>query len=83
MGRPNSHTVGDITIEQVSPETAGIALELMREFADSLHESSNFTTTAERFHEALFADPPLVESVIARYKGETAGYALFYRIHAT
>jgi GNAT superfamily N-acetyltransferase len=74
---------GDLTIERVQPETADIAFELMREFADSLNEGSRFNTTLERFSDALFQEPPLIEAIIARYKGELAGYSIFYRVYAT
>jgi ribosomal protein S18 acetylase RimI-like enzyme len=69
-----------LAIEPVTPETAGIAFELLYEFVVSIGREAEFLTSEADFRRNLFKDSPPFEFVIARYQGEVAGYASF-RLH--
>lgn len=78
-----SYSAAGLSIEPVRPDDVPDLLAMVGEIAEHLGASENFFNTADNLSQALFATPPLVEAVIARHEGRTAGFALWlekYRV---
>jgi GNAT superfamily N-acetyltransferase len=75
--RPTYSSAG-LTIGPVMEDDVPAFMELMTEYGRSLGASgakARFTNTRESIEEALFSEPPKLEAIIARYRGEPVGLA--------
>lgn len=71
------------TINQAEPADVPVLLELIRELADFEQLAHALEVTAASLPEALFGKDAVARALIARWKAEPAGYAVFYRTFST
>lgn len=70
----------------VSPATEAdlpTILELVRELAEFEQLAQELEVTEASLREGLFGKEPAARALVARVKGEPAGYAVFYRTFST
>jgi GNAT superfamily N-acetyltransferase len=67
-----------LRIRDARPGDAGLLLELFGELAEYEHLEDEMQATEEQLEEALFAERPAAQALIAELGSETVGYALFF-----
>jgi len=72
-----------VTIRPAAPGDAGLILALVRELAEYERLANEVQATEQLFDQALFAQRPIAEALIAERDSEVVGYALFYPTFST
>jgi len=75
--------MNDLQILPATPADVPTILGLIRELAEYERLLPDVVATEERVHEALFGAKTVVECVVARVGGETAGFALYFHNFST
>ena len=66
-----------------SPDDVPAILEMIRELAVFEKLEHQVVATGERYHRALFGDPPQAEALIAKVGEQRVGYAIFFTTFST
>lgn len=61
----------------------GALMALIRELAEYEKLTHQVTATEESMRRALFSGSPAAEALVAEFRGETAGYAVFFTTFST
>ena len=72
-----------LVIRQARPGDAQLLLILIRELAEYERLSHEVVADAGVLHRHLFGETPRAEALIAEWKGDTAGFALFFHRFST
>jgi GNAT superfamily N-acetyltransferase len=72
-----------VVIRPARPDDAPLIHALIVELATYERDPDAVHATPALLHEALFADDPVAECLIAELDGRPAGFALFYRTFST
>jgi len=80
MNESDSKTV---EIRPARPSDIDLLLELIHELAVYEKAPEEAVATPELMHEALFGQKPTAEAVIAEWRGQPAGFALFFHNFST
>jgi GNAT superfamily N-acetyltransferase len=72
-----------LRIRAAAPPDVPLLLELFAELAEYEHLGDQLVADEPLLHAALFGERPAAEALIAEYRGEVAGYALFYSTFST
>ena len=67
-----------LAIHRARPDEVGLVLSLLRELADYEKLLSEFEVTEALIGDALFGDQPRLFCEIAEWKGEPAGFAVWF-----
>jgi GNAT superfamily N-acetyltransferase len=70
-----SYASGSLTLDPLTVDDIPAFRELLDEAVELLEMTDVYTLTDEALRPELVGDPPHMEGVIARYKGELAGFA--------
>lgn len=81
--KPMSPTDRDSTIRPARPGDEKLLIDLIHELAVYEKAPKEAVATPELIHQALFAERPTAEAVIAEWKGQPAGFALFFHNFST
>jgi GNAT superfamily N-acetyltransferase len=73
----------DPTIRAAGPEDVPVLLSLIRELAEFERLADQVTATAEVMTESLFGPRPVAEALMIEYRGEPAGYSIFFHNFST
>lgn len=68
----------DFSITPVTPAEVSVLLELVWELARFEKLEHEMEATVESMHQALFSPQPVAGALLARSKGEVAGYAIYF-----
>jgi len=68
----------DASIAAITPAEVPDLLELIRELARFERLEHEVEATLELLHESLFGPRPAAGALLARWKGELAGYAIYF-----
>jgi len=74
---------GELEVRHAEPADVGLLLEMIRELAEYEKLADQVQATEQLLHEALFAEQPAAEAMIARAGGEAIGYALYFSTFST
>ena len=80
---PDDYFPPGVTIDPVTPADIPFVLRFIRGLAQYENEPDSVVTTEEHLHRALFAEVPAAEAVLARFQGEPAGLALWFKTYST
>ena len=72
-----------LVIRPAAPEDCTTIVSHIRELAVFEKLEHEAVGTAEQFHRHLFGDRPACEAIMAEWKGEPAGFALFFTNFST
>ena len=72
-----------LTLAAATPADVPTLMVLIGELAEFERLAHEVVVTEARLHEALFAERPVVETVIARVGGEVAGFAIYFHNFST
>ena len=72
-----------LTLDAATPADIPTLLTLIGELAEFERLGHEVVVTEAKLSEALFAERPVVETVIARVDGDVAGFALFFHNFST
>ena len=72
-----------VTIEAAGEADAQLILSFIRELADYEKLAHEVEATEDDLRSTLFGERAYAETVIARYNGEPAGFALFFHNYST
>ena len=72
---------GDLSIGPLMPEDLPVFMEMMDELAVALGAQGWFVNTTENLEQAIFGEPPRMEVILVRYKGEPAGFASWFETY--
>ncbi|MDY6806990.1 MAG: GNAT family N-acetyltransferase [Cyanobacteriota bacterium] len=73
----------EIIVRSAMPPDVSILFELIKALAEYEKLSHAVTGSAELLEDHLFGERPLAEAIVAEYKSETAGFALFFHNYST
>ncbi|MCX7876033.1 MAG: GNAT family N-acetyltransferase [Melioribacteraceae bacterium] len=73
----------DITIHFASENEVGIILSFIKELAEYEKLSNEVSATEEQLKKTLFGENKFAEVLIAEYKNQPAGFALFFHNYST
>ena len=73
----------DIAITPATPADVPIIYRFVQLLAEYEKLSHEMVATPEAFKDTLFGDQKYAEVLIARYRGEPAGFALFFHNYST
>lgn len=73
----------EIIVRSATPADVSILFELIKALAEYEKLSHAVTGSAQMLKEHLFGERPLAEAVVAEYKSETVGFALFFHNYST
>lgn len=73
----------DLKLRQAQPEDVPTLFSLIKALAEYEKLAHAVTGSVEALQEHLFGSHPYIEAIIAEYKGETAGFALFFANYST
>ncbi len=73
----------DLSLRQAELKDAEILFGLIQALAEYEKLAHAVTGNVEALQEHLFGSHPYIEAIIAEYKGETAGFALFFPNYST
>ncbi len=76
-------TVPGLRIREAVKQDAALILALITELAEYQNLAHEVTATERHLEEALFTARPFAEVVIAEYKGESVGFALYFHNFST
>jgi GNAT superfamily N-acetyltransferase len=74
---------GPLRIDTATPADIALILDFIRELAEYEQQPESAVATEELLHSALFGEHPSVEAVVARWRGEPAGFALWFQSFST
>jgi GNAT superfamily N-acetyltransferase len=72
-----------VRIRSATPADVPLILRLVRELAEFEREPDAVVATEDLLSDALFADKPAAEAVIAEHDSEPVGFALFFQNFST
>ncbi len=72
-----------VEIRRAGPADVPALLEMIRELAEYEKLADQVQASEELLHEALFAEPPAAEAMIAESDGAAIGYALYFFTFST
>jgi GNAT superfamily N-acetyltransferase len=72
-----------VRIRSATPADVPLILRLVRELAEFEREPQAVVATEDLLSDALFADKPAAEAVIAEHDSEPVGFALFFQNFST
>lgn len=75
--------VPGLQIRKADRQDIPVILELIKELAEYEKLAHEVTATEERLQNALFGSRPFAEAVMADYKGESVGFALYFHNFST
>jgi GNAT superfamily N-acetyltransferase len=70
-----SYSSAGLSIDAFREKDLPVFRELLDELVQSLHQTDIYAVQDDQLRQAFFSDPPQMEAIIARYKGEPAGLA--------
>jgi GNAT superfamily N-acetyltransferase len=70
-----SYASAGLTIDPVREEDIPVFRELLGELVQSMNQADIYAVEDDQLRAVLFSDPPQMEAIITRYKGEPAGLA--------
>ena len=73
----------EITLRFAKAEDAGLILGFIKELAEYEKLADEVVTDENSLRDSLFGEKQVAEVVIADYKGEAAGFALFFHSFST
>ena len=73
----------DLTLRFAEPDDCGILFDLIKGLAEYEKLSHAVTGNALALKEHLFGSPRYVEAILALYKGQAVGFALFFYNYST
>jgi GNAT superfamily N-acetyltransferase len=73
----------EVQIRAATRDDLPLLLELIGELADYEKLRREVSATEDKLREALFGEHPVAESVVARYSGSDAGFALYFHNFST
>lgn len=73
----------DLSLRQVKPEDVPTLFSLIQALAEYEKLAHAVTGNVAALQEHLFGSRPYIEAIIAEYRGETAGFALFFPNYST
>jgi GNAT superfamily N-acetyltransferase len=75
--------MGELTIRPATPTDVPVLFDLIQALAEYEKLSHAVTGNTEALKEHLFGAKPYVEAIIAEYKGQVVGFALFFHNYST
>ena len=72
-----------MTLRFATEDDAGLVLDFIRQLAESVKLSDEVVADENQLRTTLFGERQVAEVVIASYKGEPAGFALFFHSYST
>ena len=73
----------DLSLRQAKPEDVPVLFSLIQSLAEYEKLAHAVTGNVEALQEHLFGSHPYIEAIVAEYRGETAGFALFFPNYST
>lgn len=73
----------DLIIRGATPDDVAALVEMVRELADFEKLSDAMVATEADYERSLFGERPVAEALIAEYRGEPVGYAIFFATFST
>ena len=73
----------EIIVRSATPADVSILFELIKALAEYEKLSHAVTGSAKMLKDHLFGERPLAETIVAEYKNETVGFALFFHNYST
>lgn len=83
IGRMSMSSPLDIVIRSAVAEDIPAILGFVKELAEYEHLSHMVTATEADLREALFGERPYAEAIVATWRGEAAGFGLFFHNYST
>jgi GNAT superfamily N-acetyltransferase len=77
------HMTNPIQIDFARPEDTALVLEFILEIAEYEHLTHEVMTNVEELRENLFGEKANAEVLLARIRGEAAGYAVIFHTFST
>ncbi|HEY9737894.1 MAG TPA: GNAT family N-acetyltransferase [Trichocoleus sp.] len=72
-----------VEIQPATPEDVPLMFDLIVALAEYEKLAHEVVGTPEELHQHLFGERPYIEALVARVKGEAAGFALFFHNYST